>query len=126
MQNGAAGHLTGAHAVAIVRGGENQFLRSQGQERVFRKPMEVRPAPPLKTKPEITSSQCTRKNRPALNSPIAPNLQRWGPGENGLPVHKHAIMRVSQYLKPKAEDPARKQSSLQMKPLTRVWPHVAS
>ena len=125
-QNGAVGRLTGAHAAAIVRRGEDKFHNSQGQERVFKKSMEERLAPPLRTKQEGTSSQRTQKTRPALSFPVALNPQQWDPGENGLPVLKPVITQASQCLKAKGEDPARKQSSLQMQPSTLISPLAAS
>ena len=108
MQHGAAGPPSGASAVATARKGENQFLRRQGREHVFRKPMEGRTVPSLKNRPDWTINLCTGKSKPALSFQIVRGRQRWDRGVNGLPVLKHAILRVSQCLKEKGGDPARK------------------
>ena len=52
MQAGVAGQMSGASAVATVRRGGNQSLRSQDQGRAFRKCMGARIAPCLRIKPE--------------------------------------------------------------------------
>ena len=98
MQNGATGHLTGAHAVANARSQENQFQRSQDPERVFQRRMEAEIVPTLKIKREGTMSYWRKKFKTAQICRVAPGLQHWDRGVLGLHVLKHAFLWVSQCL----------------------------
>ena len=76
--------------------------------------MEAKIAPSKRTKPERTSYHCTRRKGTALSFQFVPGLPQWVLGVNGLPVLKHAILRVSKCLKLNEGDPAMKHYSLQM------------